>query len=396
MPPVPVGVLLVSLLFTASASGEHKFIPPFYRQQQVQVQSTSYSDTTSTMFDTLRSWWIPTDEKLLASAEAKMLDPEYAGVDFEHSFVSVNNKRIHTVKVVAQDANRDTSDKPPLLLVHGFGGGLGLWTKNYAQLSRDFTVYAIDVPGFGRSSKHDFGWRTLTHEKATDFFVESVHDWVQEMKLGRLSVLGHSMGGFIAANYAVRYPEQLDHLFLVCPFGVQKPESPGDDPNSLPKRLKRASWKFQMLIHTARMVGGPLGLVRWAGPWGPGLVKRRARYDNSRYDFDDNRVSEYVYHLAAGTRGGDRAFHALHDKHGYAHAPLYDVCRELKVPATLIFGERDFFPPSSGAALQQVLPHDNHRLIVIKGAHHHPYATHADLFHTAVRKGWLDAIVHRQ
>lgn len=101
--------------------------------------------------------------------------------------VSDGCHRINTV-IVRQPSTSAPLHSPQraLVLVHGVGGGLGLWIRNYAQLVRSFdTVYAIDLLGFGRSDRpkppgHDC-------DAARIWWVNSLEGWRAELGLGKNS-----------------------------------------------------------------------------------------------------------------------------------------------------------------------------------------------------------------
>jgi abhydrolase domain-containing protein 5 len=57
-------------------------------------------------------------------------------------------------------------------------------------------------------------------EEAEDFFLDSLAAWRKEMKMPKMILMGHSLGGYLAATYALRYPEDVEHLILVCPAGM--------------------------------------------------------------------------------------------------------------------------------------------------------------------------------
>jgi len=61
--------------------------------------------------------------------------------------------------------------------------------------------------GFGRSSRPAFSTDALDAERE---FVQSIEEWRREMKLERFVLLGHSMGGFLATSYAIRYPSRCE------------------------------------------------------------------------------------------------------------------------------------------------------------------------------------------
>ena len=119
----------------------------------------------------------------------------------EHKLVPIQNnlKHIRTVTL-----NKD-STKTPLVMLHGMGSGVGLWVLNYDSLCQNRTVHAFDMLGFGRSSRPKF---SSSSEGAEAEFVECVEEWRKAMNLKKFVLLGHSMGGYLAAAYAIKYPEK--------------------------------------------------------------------------------------------------------------------------------------------------------------------------------------------
>lgn len=112
------------------------------------------------------------------------------------------------------------SDRPPLLLVHGFGASTDHWKKNIAELSQAFEVWAIDLLGFGRSAKAD-----LTY--SGDLWRDQLHEFITEI-VGRPAVLaGNSLGGYAALCVAAQRPQSAAGLILLnCagPFTLSAPE----------------------------------------------------------------------------------------------------------------------------------------------------------------------------
>ena len=103
----------------------------------------------------------------------------------------------------------------PLLVLHGAGGNRG-FTRAMHQLAAHYTLWAPTHPGFGRSG--DAEWMEGIDDLAR------FHLWFMDAaRLGRPHVMGHSIGGWAAAEMAAMSPGAIDRLILVAPAGL-KPE----------------------------------------------------------------------------------------------------------------------------------------------------------------------------
>merc|ERR1712224_1127605 len=111
--------------------------------------------------------------------------------------------RINTVRFAKDGSDQDT--RPPILLLHGWGGGVGWWAPNVDALAEDFTVYAIDGIGWGRSDRPP----PPSHEASgvTAWWVRSVDEWREAMNLERFTLVGHSAGAYVACSYALQHPQ---------------------------------------------------------------------------------------------------------------------------------------------------------------------------------------------
>jgi len=103
----------------------------------------------------------------------------------------------------------------PLLLIHGINIGLGQWYKNIGELAKKFTVYAIDLPGSGDSSKVDFSKIDLEKD-----FVAVVANFIRQLGLKDLIIVGHSFGGWIALKLALLGTVGIKKIILVSSMGL--------------------------------------------------------------------------------------------------------------------------------------------------------------------------------
>lgn len=108
-------------------------------------------------------------------------------------------------------------DSPPLVLLHGMTVNSSVWRDIMASLSSRFRTYAIDMPG-------DFGMSVVAKpmQSAADC-VLWLHEVLDGLELPRTHLLGHSMGGWTALNYALAAPERVDQLVLMAPIGSIMP-----------------------------------------------------------------------------------------------------------------------------------------------------------------------------
>uniref|UniRef100_A0A8D0Y932 Abhydrolase domain containing 4, N-acyl phospholipase B n=2 Tax=Sus scrofa TaxID=9823 RepID=A0A8D0Y932_PIG len=202
----------------------------------------------------LSSWlptWRPTSMSQLKNVEARIL--QCLQNKFLARYVSLpNQNKIWTVTV-----SPELRDRTPLVMVHGFGGGVGLWILNMDSLSARRTLHTFDLLGFGRSSRPTF---PRDPEGAEDEFVTSIETWRETMGIPSMILLGHSLGGFLATSYSIKYPDRVKHLILVDPWGF--PLRP-TDPSEI-----RAPPTWVKAVASVLGRSNPLAVLRVAGPWG--------------------------------------------------------------------------------------------------------------------------------
>jgi Predicted hydrolases or acyltransferases (alpha/beta hydrolase superfamily) len=97
----------------------------------------------------------------------------------------------------------------PVVLLHGFGGDLGNWMFNQSALAQSRDAYAVDLPGHGGSSK------TLV-DGSLESLADSVVAWADAVGLKEFHLVGHSMGAAVAQAVALRAPDRVRSLALLC------------------------------------------------------------------------------------------------------------------------------------------------------------------------------------
>ncbi|HJR45179.1 MAG TPA: alpha/beta fold hydrolase [Actinomycetota bacterium] len=129
--------------------------------------------------------------------------PKRGGI--RYSLERIRSGRGHVSALVAGDRRMK-----PLVLIHGLGATKASWLTVVPQLSRHHRVIALDLPGFGASSKPNGSY-------CAAWFADRVFEVLDRMGIQSSLVAGNSMGGRVAMEMAMQRPERLDGIACLCP-----------------------------------------------------------------------------------------------------------------------------------------------------------------------------------
>ncbi|KAL2083882.1 hypothetical protein ACEWY4_019400 [Coilia grayii] len=328
-----------------------------------------------------RAWWIsswlpswcPTSMSQLKDAEEKILLPVKS--KFTRQFVPISNGNV--LSTLAFSGKAEGGESTPLVLLHGFGGGVGLWVLNLDALSQQRPLYAFDLLGFGQSSRPHF---SSDAQEAELQFVESIEQWRSAVGLESMVLLGHNLGGYLAAAYALKYPARVKHLMFVEPWGFPQRPDPGDQDRPVPIWIKALGAMLSPF--------NPLAGLRVAGPLGPTLVQTVRPDFQKKYVsvFADHTVTDYIYHLNVQTPSGETAFKNMTIPYGWAKRPMVQrigLVRE-DIPMTIIYGSRSSIDGYSGNVIKELRPNSHVEIIAIRGAGHYVFADQPEEFNQKV------------
>ena len=307
-----------------------------------------------------------------------------------------------------------------LVILHGYGAGLGFFYKNFEPLSRakGWHLYALDLLGMGRSSRPPFRIKAKEREaqiaEAEDWFIDSLEEWRVKRKIDKMTLVGHSMGGYMAVCYALKYPGRLNKLILASPVGVpedpyatqaampappdsslqaeftqdQELESTSDNNNFLNARKKAEAQqaanpnrlpvddknpaprkplpKWLTYLWDANI--SPFSFVRWTGPLGPRLVSGWTSRRFSHLPQEEAlALHDYAYSLFRLRGSGEYALAYILAPGAFARSPLIrridGVGRQTMVngtlengiPVVLMYGENDWMDVKGGNAAKRKL-----------------------------------------
>jgi 2-hydroxymuconate-semialdehyde hydrolase len=128
----------------------------------------------------------------------------FYGLNVEHGFIDAGGVRTFYLSA---------GSGPPLVMLHGAGGGGVLWAPVVDSLRRHFRIIIPDVVGYGESDKPSGAYDRL-------FFAAWLRGFMDAMELKKASLVGNSQGGAIAVQFAMDNPARAAHLVLVCSAGL--------------------------------------------------------------------------------------------------------------------------------------------------------------------------------
>ena len=135
--------------------------------------------------------------------------PDWRGIDW----LAAHAHRARSTARPVNYVDIGSGEREPIVFVHGLGGQWQNWLENIPRAARERRVVALDLPGFGASP--------MPRERITISGYGRVVDALcEQLGLGRVDVVGNSMGGFIAAEVAIQFPQRVDQLLLVSAAGI--------------------------------------------------------------------------------------------------------------------------------------------------------------------------------
>lgn len=267
---------------------------------------------------------------------------------------------------------------------------------NLEEISADRPLYAIDLLGFGRSSRPNFS--TENAEMVEQQFVESIEKWRELMKIDSMVLLGHSFGGFLATSYAMKYPHRIEHLILADPWGYTEAKDLSTQP----------LWRRSLIKVFQNMA--PLAIIRAAGPYGEWLVKKARKVTNERnsqtvaslyvsfqdilrkYEKaveDETIIAQYIHQCNSAHPSGEEAFRNLLHRGPWAKNPMGErvlagMCDTL--PITFLYGEKSWMDNKYGEIIREARPNSYTKIVIIPFAGHHVYSDNALDFNQSVNE----------
>jgi pimeloyl-ACP methyl ester carboxylesterase len=262
-------------------------------------------------------------------------------------------------------AFRIAGSGPAILMIHGVGDNSTTWETVHTQLAQRFTVIAPDLLGHGESDKPRADYSLAA-------FANGMRDLLAVLGIDRVTIVGHSLGGGIAMQFAYQYPHMVERIVLVSSGGVTNDVSPALRLAALPMgsealAMLRVPGALPALQLVGRVVGKTLGSTKFGRDLPDAL-----------------RLFEALQKPGA-LSAFSRTLRSVVDGHGQFVTMLDRSYLMQSIPLQLIWGEDDLVIPVSHARIaHEAIP--GSRLEIFEDSGHMPFHDHPARFVDVVER----------
>jgi pimeloyl-ACP methyl ester carboxylesterase len=251
---------------------------------------------------------------LLFFAALYLWTPDKSKAELEKIYGSPKTAYVSAlgVNIHYQDTG-PSKNQIPILFLHGFGSSLQTWDSWSEALSSEYRVISVDLPGFGLTGEDPSG--IYTDQRS----VEVIEAFLKELQIPKVVLVGNSMGGKFAWQFAARYPDQVTKLVLISPDGYASPGIEYGKKSEVPAIAELYRYFFSKTFLAMNL---------------------EPAYANPK-TLNDALVNRYYdLMLAPGVRGAILA----RMQQTVLQDPIPSLAT-IKVPTLLLWGEKDAFIP---------------------------------------------------
>jgi pimeloyl-ACP methyl ester carboxylesterase len=266
-------------------------------------------------------------------------EPEWLGIDW--------HRHRSEIDVVGTPVNYvEMGEGPPVVFVHGLSGAWQNWLENLPHFARSHRVIALDLPGFGASPMPPW-------EISIPAYGRFLRDFCERVGVESCSLVGNSMGGFIATEVAVADADRVEKLVLVSAAGITWARA-RREPAAMFGRMVRAAAPLTM---------------RWQT--GAGIRRPRARRMSFQGVFHDPNAlrRELLWENLVPAMDSPGYLDAFVNLTGY---DIRHRLAEIEDPTLIVWGRNDRVVPVPAALSYQHRIGDNARLVILDETGHVP------------------------
>ncbi|PKI86050.1 hypothetical protein MVES1_000465 [Malassezia vespertilionis] len=318
-------------------------------------------------------------------------------------------------------------DEEKIVLVHGYGAGSAFFFKNVDAFAapRNSRFFALDWLGMGRSSRPAYRTshteaRTVERvDAAESFFLTSLEQWREKMKIEKMTLVGHSLGGYLSLAYALKYPERVSNLILVSPVGIPVPPNElrtlKENKHANPEDLDHASISStssgntissedlqrskpqSMGARTRNILGwlwdrnmSPFSVLRNSAIFGPLLMSAYTKRRFSALSPDEKLcLHAYCHGVFTGRGSSEYCLADILAPGAFARLPMVRRISSIKVNVSFLYGSHDWMDVNGGIKAKRVLGaagNPNVRVFIVKKSGHHLYLDNATEFNKLIKQ----------
>jgi pimeloyl-ACP methyl ester carboxylesterase len=278
------------------------------------------------------------DPRTVSGADYGNPDPEWPRIDWR--------RHLRRVELPGADVNYvEIGEGRPILFVHGISGSWQNWLENLPHLGREHRAIALDLPGFGASPMPSWDIDMPAYGRL-------VHDFCEKLGIEGATIVGNSMGGFIAVEAATAGAARFDRLVLVSAAGILNTWNPEE-------RAVATAWAWKT--------------------FGPHFA------DRGRFIVSRRRAREIVFRpfvrypwrlrgelLLEQIEGGLRRAEGFGDAlHAAIRHDVRERLAEIEMPTMIVWGQSDrVIPMAAALSYHRRIPHS--RLEIFERTGHVP------------------------
>ncbi len=239
----------------------------------------------------------------------------------------------------------DVGEGPVVMFVHGISGCWQNWLENIPRFARDHRVIAVDLPGFGAS-------QMPVETISISGYADTLDALLDVLDVGEVRIVANSMGGFIGADLAIRYPARVERLVLAAAAGLSV-------------EFIRTRRKDGLRHRAENVVFSGIGRVASFSPLLAGRGRLRSALLLLFTAHPARLPSQLAYEQIKGS--GKPGFSGALD--ALCSYPIRARLPEIVCPTLIVWGSRDLLVPVKDAALFERLISDS-RAVIYKDTGH--------------------------
>lgn len=248
-----------------------------------------------------------------------------------------------------------------IIFIHGLGSYLKAWYKNIDGLKDHYRCIAVDLPGYGKSSK-------VPHSGMMSFYAKVIKEMIDTLGLENVALAGHSMGGQIGIMAAFNYPATIRQLILVDPAGFEQ-FTPG-----------QKKWFREVMT----VNGVKLTTIE--------QIQTNVAYNFNNMPDDARFMITDRIAMRSADDFDNYCYTVVRSVNGMVDEPVFDILNKIEQPVLIFFGEEDNLIPNRflnpgrsyniACAGHEQLP--NSKLVMVPRCGHFMMFEKADVFNESV------------